>query len=94
MDEKTWYLYVLETADGTFYTGITTDIDRRVQQHNTGKGAKYTALRCPVKLLAAWQTIGQSNALKLEFAFKRLPRSRKIKLVTSDQPFKDAQKCR
>lgn len=91
---KAWFLYVLETADGSLYTGITTDLERRVQQHNTGKGAKYTALRCPVRLIAAWETAGRASATQLELAFKKLSRPRKLALAASDQPFKDAVKVR
>lgn len=86
-----WFLYVLETADGTFYTGITTDLTRRIATHNAGKGAKYTALRRPVRLLAAWQTTDRSVATRLERAFKRLPRLQKQRYINdSTAAFQDA----
>jgi predicted GNAT superfamily acetyltransferase len=88
--EAAWFLYILETADGSLYTGITTDLERRVETHNKGRGAKYTATRGPVKLLAAWGTFGRGRALQLELRLKKLTRARKLKLITSGQSFEDA----
>lgn len=85
-----WYLYVLETADGTFYTGITTNVDKRVQTHNAGKGAKYTALRRPVRVVAVWETVGRSNATRLERAFKQLSRPRKLAVIQSGGNFQES----
>jgi putative endonuclease len=89
---KVWYLYVLETSDGTFYTGITTHVDRRVQTHNAGKGAKYTALRCPVRVIAVWETVGRANATRLERAFKQLSRPRKLAVIQSGGNFQESQR--
>lgn len=89
-----WYLYLLETADGTLYTGITTDLDKRLAAHNAGRGAKYTASRRPVKLLAAWETFGQGQAMRLEQEFKKLTRTQKQKLVASGADFKGTPRCR
>lgn len=91
-DARLWYLYIVETADSTFYTGITTDLTRRMKAHNSGHGAKYTAKRGPVVLLAAWQTIGQGQALKLEIRLKRLSRDRKQRLIASGNDFESAQR--
>ncbi len=85
-----WYLYVLETADGTFYTGITTNVEKRVQTHNAGKGAKYTALRRPVRVVAVWETVGRSNATRLERAFKQLSRPRKLAVIQSGGNFQES----
>lgn len=85
-----WYLYVLETADGTFYTGITTNVDKRVQTHNAGKGAKYTALRRPVRVVVVWETVGRSNATRLERAFKQLSRPRKLAVIQSGDNFQES----
>jgi len=72
-----WYLYLVECADGTLYTGITTDVEGRVAAHNSAKGARYTRSRLPV-VLAAWTRVGtKSQALRAEFALKRLPREKK-----------------
>jgi len=87
-----WLLYVVETADGTLYTGITTDLARRIKQHNAGKGAKYTALRRPVCLLAAWITTDRSQATRLERRFKRLSRGHKLKIIHTNADFADAQR--
>lgn len=84
---QTWYLYVLRCNDrrGSLYTGITTDVDRRLHDHNhTKKGAKYTSTRRPVKLMAFWPC-GESRgeAMKAERAFKRLSRRKKLARVAS-----------
>lgn len=78
MNDKDWYLYVLECGDGTLYTGITTDVDRRLKQHREGKGAKYTRSRGPLKLLRSWKYVSRSAASVAEYAFKQLPRSEKL----------------
>lgn len=81
--EKVWYLYILQCRDGTFYTGITDDIDRRMTQHNAGKGAKYTRGRGPVTLRYREECESHSQALKREIAVKKLTRARKQALVES-----------
>tara|TARA_Y100001973_G_C5169828_1_gene318350 strand:+ start:1034 stop:1288 length:255 start_codon:yes stop_codon:yes gene_type:complete len=74
-----WFLYVVECADGTLYTGITTDVDRRLHEHNsTRKGAKYTRSRRPVILRAFCLCEDRSDALVKEIAFKKLSRKQKI----------------
>ncbi|MFN0078051.1 MAG: GIY-YIG nuclease family protein [Prosthecobacter sp.] len=80
---KKWCLYVLRCKDGTLYCGITNDLERRIAQHNAGKGARYTRGRGPVKLLRSWPQQSQSAALKAEFAFKRLTRRAKDVLLAS-----------
>jgi putative endonuclease len=76
---KYWYLYVVECNDGTFYTGITTDIKRRLHEHNnTKKGAKYTRRKRPVTLICILETFEtQSLATKKEYEFKQLSRKQK-----------------
>jgi putative endonuclease len=76
-----WHLYVIECADGTLYTGITTDIAGRVAAHNSGKGARYTRSRLPVVLAASSGVGTKSQALRAEFAIKRLPREKKVEAV-------------
>lgn len=78
-----WVLYVLRCADGTLYCGITNDLKRRLQQHESGKGARYTKGRGPLKLLRSWPAASHSCALKAELAFKALSKSAKEQKVTS-----------
>ncbi|MCP4143088.1 MAG: GIY-YIG nuclease family protein [Chloroflexi bacterium] len=76
-----FYCYMVECADGTFYTGWSTDPERREKVHNTGKGAKYTRVRRPVKLIYVEELPDKSSALKRERAIKKLSRKRKEALV-------------
>lgn len=76
-------LYVLECADGTFYAGITTDIARRVAEHNSSaKGAKYTRTRRPVRLVYSETHPTRSAALVAEAAFKQLSRTEKLTRIS------------
>ena len=72
-----WLLYVLKCRDNTLYTGITLDISRRVQQHNSGTASRYTRCRLPVKLIFSEPCRNRSQALKKEYAMKRLSRKKK-----------------
>lgn len=73
-----YYLYIVKCADETLYTGITTDLDRRIKEHNTSKrGAKYTHARRPVRLVYTKQFANRSEALKEEFKMKKLSREEK-----------------
>jgi len=79
-----WHLYVLRCADGSLYAGITTDLERRLEEHNTGpKGARYTRARRPVELVRSWNHVDRSAATKAEIAFKRLSRAKKMRLIES-----------
>ena len=75
------YCYILECADGTYYTGWTTDPARREKQHNAGRGAKYTRMRRPVKLVYMEELSDRTSAMKRERAIKKMKRERKMKLV-------------
>ncbi|WP_446898264.1 GIY-YIG nuclease family protein [Clostridium sp. LBM24168] len=77
------YIYILECSDGTFYTGYTNNIKKRIQTHNNGKGAKYTRGRLPVKLVYFEEYITKQDALKREHEIKTLSRNEKIKLIQS-----------
>ena len=79
---KPWYLYIVKCRDDSLYTGITTDIMRRIAQHNSGKGAKYTRSRRPVTLVFSKEYKDRSEASKAEYQMKRLSRKEKIKLIT------------
>ncbi|RAP37232.1 hypothetical protein DID80_04215 [Candidatus Marinamargulisbacteria bacterium SCGC AAA071-K20] len=73
-----WFVYILECADGTYYTGIAKDCEKRVQEHNTSpKGAKYTRGRRPVKLIFEKEIESRSDALKEEYFIKSLSRDQK-----------------
>lgn len=74
------YCYILECADGTYYTGWSTDPNRRMDQHNKGKGARYTKTRRPVKLVYVEPQPDKISALKRERAIKALTRKQKMKL--------------
>ena len=76
-----WYLYILRCGDGTLYTGITTDIQRRLEAHRCGKGAKYTRGRGPLELAYQEACSNHSEALKREAAVKRLSRTEKEQLI-------------
>ena len=77
------YTYIVKCADGSFYTGWTTDIERRLKCHNAGKGAKYTKARRPVKLVYFETFESKIDAMKREYAIKQMKRSEKIKLISS-----------
>jgi putative endonuclease len=82
-----WFLYILECGDGTFYTGVTNDLERRVQTHNEGKASRYTRSRRPVKLRHFEPCTNRSDALIREAAVKSLSRMEKERLFkkASDQ---------
>jgi len=75
------YCYILQCADGTFYTGWTTDPERRVAQHNKGVGAKYTSTRRPVALVYLESHPNRTAAMKRELAIKKMKRSQKSRLI-------------
>lgn len=79
--ENTWKLYILRCGDGTLYTGITTDVDKRFAQHASGKGAKYTRGRGPLELLYREECGDHSAALKRELEIKALSREEKLNLI-------------
>ncbi len=76
-----WFLYIVQCRDTSLYTGITTDISRRVNEHNTKKGAFYTQNKTPVKLVYQEAMRNQSHARKREAQIKQLTREEKLKLV-------------
>ncbi|MDX9990565.1 MAG: GIY-YIG nuclease family protein [Anaerolineales bacterium] len=81
-----FYCYILECADGTYYTGWTTDPARREKQHNAGSGARYTSPRRPVKLVYLEEQPDKISALKRELAIKALKREQKTKLIQNFRP--------
>lgn len=83
--EKVWTVYILECGDGTLYTGITDDLERRLKAHSRGKGAKYTRGRGPLKLRYREELADKGAALKRECAIKRLRKSEKIALFRGNE---------
>ncbi len=85
MSKKTnqsWYIYILRCKDQTLYTGITTDLERRLQEHNfTDKGAKYTRCRRPVELVYSEKATSRVTAASREYQIKRLNRKEKEQLI-------------
>lgn len=75
------YTYILQCADGSFYTGWTTDISKRLKTHNAGKGGKYTRARLPVKLVYWEESATREDAQKREMDIKKLRRDQKKKLI-------------
>jgi putative endonuclease len=82
---KTWYVYILECGDGTLYTGITDDLQRRLEAHRSGKGAKYTRGRGPLVLRHQEQWESRSLALRRELAIKKLSKTQKWKLIMGSE---------
>ena len=76
-----WFVYVLRCADDSLYTGITTDLKRRIEQHNAGTASRYTRSRLPVALEYQEEAPTKSAALKRELAIKALPRKAKVELI-------------
>lgn len=82
-----WQVYILECVDGTFYTGITTDLRRRVEEHNSSDlGAKYTKPRRPVKLVFAQRFKNRSLASQEEARIKKLSRQTKLEMIEKYEP--------
>jgi putative endonuclease len=80
-----WHLYIAECADGSYYTGIAKDVEKRLKAHNEGKGAKYTRTHGPVTLLFREPQADYSTALKREYQVKRLPKARKKRFVLGEK---------
>jgi putative endonuclease len=80
------FVYILECADGSYYTGWTTDLDRRVADHNAGRGGRYTRSRRPVKLVYWEHHADRRSAQRRELVLKRLPRARKFILIADFKP--------
>jgi putative endonuclease len=81
----TWFLYLIECADGSLYTGIATDVEARFIAHASGKGARYTRARKPVRVLASFELAGRSEALRAEYRVKRLTAQQKRELIAGER---------
>jgi putative endonuclease len=80
-EPQAYMVYIVQCADGSLYTGSTTNVQRRVAQHNAGKGARYTRSHRPVTLLVSWSFPTKGDALRAERMIKRLPRAQKLQLL-------------
>ena len=83
---KMWYLYVVRCVDGSLYTGVTTDLARRLHEHNfTKRGAKYTRSRRPVEMVWSKEYYDRSSAQSAEYSFKKLVHKQKLEIITQDE---------
>ena len=89
-----WYVYLIKCRDGSIYTGIATDVDRRYAEHVAGKGARYTRSRPPLCLLARFEYPDRAAASRAEYAIKQLTRARKLALCTGELAISQAGKAR
>lgn len=82
MENDNWLVYILRCVDGTFYTGATNDMVKRLKAHNSGKnGARYTRTRRPCEVIAKSGLMSKSEALKLEYQVKKQKRENKVKFL-------------
>lgn len=80
-ESKSWFVYMLECSDGSYYTGSTPDLSRRLMVHNSGKGAKYTRSRLPVWVVYSEELKDKSAALRRELEIKNLDKTAKAALI-------------
>src|SRR2546425_3206598 len=81
-----YFVYILECRDGKLYTGFTSDPERRLRQHQTGRASKYTRSRLPVRLVFLERCPSRSASLRREAVIKRMTRGEKLKLCTRETP--------
>ena len=86
MNKKEWVVYLVRCADESLYCGITNDFEKRLVAHNSGKGAKYTKSRMPVKVAGVSSKMTKSEALKLERYIKQVPAGEKVFELTQKNP--------
>jgi putative endonuclease len=77
-----FYTYVLHCSNGSLYTGWTSDLNQRIENHNAGKGAKYTRANRPVKLAVSWVLDSKVDAMRLEWKIKHMNRAAKLRLIS------------
>lgn len=83
---KPWFVYLIECIDGSLYTGVAVDVDKRYAEHAAGKGARYTRSHPPARLLARFPHPDRSSALKAEYAIKQLSPGEKRALAQQGNP--------
>ncbi|SRR5216110_1522539 len=84
-EQQTHFVYMVRCANGTYYTGYSTNVEKRVATHNAGKGARYTRAHLPVTLCAVWTFPSKAEAMRTERAIKGLPRAQKVQLIEQAQ---------
>lgn len=84
-----WWVYIVRCRDDSLYTGITTDVKRRFKQHQNATGAKYLKSRSPMELVFQRRIGSKSQALKIEIAIKRFPKTKKLRIINERKYFKD-----
>lgn len=84
---KNCYVYIVECKDGSYYTGWTTQLEKRIKTHNSGKGAKYTRAKRPVKLIYYEEYSNKIEAMKREYEIKQFTRKQKEKLINHENKF-------
>jgi len=89
-NQSEWFLYLIRCAGGQLYTGITTDVDRRLAEHESGKGSKFLRGKSPLTLVFSQSVGSHSDALKAEIAVKRMSKAAKEKLIASARYMPDA----
>lgn len=82
---KKWFVYIARCGDDSLYTGCTDDIEKRLEKHNKGKGAKYTRGRLPITMVYCEEQENHSAALKRELAIKKLTRTSKMALIATNK---------
>lgn len=87
-----YYAYILRCADGSLYTGISADVERRAAVHNSGRGAKYTRGRLPVEIVYREECADRSAALRRELEIKRMAREDKLRLIAAGSAGADGEK--
>ncbi len=87
--ETSWELYILRCGDGTFYTGIARDAEKRLEVHRSGKGAKYTRGRGPLQIVYRERCPDHGTALRREYAIKQLSRDEKERLILQSASLKE-----
>ena len=87
-EESFWHIYIIKCKDSLLYTGVTKNLKRRIREHNSGNGCRFTKYRAPVKLMYREKAASRSAALKREAAIKRLARKKKLELIKcKNKPF-------
>lgn len=85
MQQQRWFVYIVQCADNTLYTGATPNVEKRLHAHNSGHGAKYTHNRAPVLVRYVESVVDKSEALKREATIKKLTRVQKLALIAAAQ---------
>jgi putative endonuclease len=89
--QEAYYVYIAQCANGALYTGYTKDVGRRMSEHNSGRGGRYTRSCRPLTLLASWIFHSRAEALLAEREIKRLPHAKKLRLAELAESFREAE---